>query len=229
MTTKTYSAKPADIRRQWYVVDASDEVLGRLATRVASVLRGKHKPQFTPHLDVGDFVVVINAERVKLTGAKLEQKMFRRHSGYPGGLTSIPYERLLQTHPERAIERAVWGMLPKTSLGRKQLRKLKVYKGDAHPHRSQKPVSVSAEELGVVAARAAAEAAKAPPAPKPTRKPKPKRPAKAKAEPAAAQAQAKPKPKRARSRRKGGDDTPARTPEVAEPEPAAADVTKEEE
>jgi len=139
MTTKTYSARAGDVSRHWFVLDATDQVLGRLATRVATVLRGKHKPPFTPHLDVGDFVVVVNAERVKLTGQKLDQKLFRRHTGYPGGLVEIPYRRLLETHPERAIERAVWGMLPKGRLGRQVRRKLKVYAGPDHPHASQKP------------------------------------------------------------------------------------------
>lgn len=139
MTTKTYSARAGDVSRHWFVVDATDQVLGRLATRVATVLRGKHKPPFTPHLDVGDFVVVVNAEKVKLTGQKLDQKLFRRHTGYPGGLVEIPYRRLLETHPERAIERAVWGMLPKGRLGRQVRHKLKVYAGPNHPHESQKP------------------------------------------------------------------------------------------
>jgi large subunit ribosomal protein L13 len=136
---KTYSAKPGEVERRWYVVDAEGQVLGRLATRVATILRGKHKPQFTPHLDVGDFVVVVNAEKIKLTGKKLTDKWYRRHSGYPGGLSSLWYAKLLETHPDRAIRKAVWGMLPKTSLGRQQLRKLKVYAGVDHPHRAQKP------------------------------------------------------------------------------------------
>jgi large subunit ribosomal protein L13 len=139
VNTKTYSARPGDVGRTWFVVDATDQVLGRLATRVATVLRGKHKPPFTPHLDVGDFVVVVNAGKVKLTGNKLDKKLFRRHSGYPGGLKEIPYRRLLETHPERAIERAVWGMLPKGRLGRQLKGKLKVYPGPDHPHGSQQP------------------------------------------------------------------------------------------
>ncbi len=136
---KTYSARAGDVSRHWFVVDANDQVLGRLASRVASILRGKHKPPFTPHLDVGDFVIVVNAEKVKLTGNKLDRKLYRRHTGYPGGLVEIPYRRLLETHPERAIERAVWGMLPKGRLGRQLRRKLKVYAGPDHPHESQKP------------------------------------------------------------------------------------------
>lgn len=143
MTTKTFSAKPGEFVRSWYLVDADGEVLGRLATRVATVLRGKHKPVFTPHTDTGDFVVVVNAEKVKLTGRKLDDKKYRRHSEYPGGLTEISYRKLLDTHPERAIERAVWGMLPHNRLGRKLLRKLKVYAGTDHPHASQKPAPLS--------------------------------------------------------------------------------------
>jgi large subunit ribosomal protein L13 len=136
---RTYSAKPHEVGRAWFVLDATDQVLGRLATRVATVIRGKHKPPFTPHLDLGDFVIVINAEKVKLTGNKLDAKQFRRHTGYPGGLVEIPYRRLLETHPERAIEQAVYGMLPKGRLGRELRLKLKVYAGPNHPHSSQKP------------------------------------------------------------------------------------------
>lgn len=142
---KTFSAKTGEFVRRWYVVDAQDAVLGRLATRIATVLRGKHKPVYTPHTDVGDFVVVINAEKIKLTGGKLDKKLYRRHSEYPGGLTEIPYRRLLETHPERAIERAVWGMLPHTRLGKRQMRKLKVYAGTEHPHGSQKPETLAVE------------------------------------------------------------------------------------
>ena len=142
---KTYSAKPREVGRRWFVVDAEGQVLGRLATRVATVIRGKHKPPFTPHLDVGDFVVVVNAEKVKLTGNKLDRKLFRRHTGYPGGLVEIPYRRLLETHPERAIESAVWGMLPKGRLGRQLRHKLKVYPGPKHPHESQKPEVLSVD------------------------------------------------------------------------------------
>lgn len=145
---KTYSAKPGEVERRWYVVDADGKVLGRLASEIARVLRGKHKPQYTPHVDVGDFVVVVNAERIALTGKKLSDKWFRDHSGYPGGLKSIWYERLLETHPERAIERAVWGMLPKTRLGRKMVKKLKVYRGPDHPHAAQQPEPL---DIGAVA------------------------------------------------------------------------------
>ena len=139
MVLKTYSAKAGEVERVWYVVDAEGLALGRMCTRIAMVLRGKHKPQFTPHMDTGDFVVVVNAEKILLTGQKREQKMFYRHSGHPGGLTEIPYDKLLQTHPERAVQRAVWGMLPKGRLGRQLIKKLKVYAGPDHPHAAQQP------------------------------------------------------------------------------------------
>lgn len=139
-----------DIRRidprRWVLFDASGQVLGRLAARVAAVLRGKDKPAFTPHIDGGDFVVVINAEKIRLTGRKLQQKRHFRHSGYPGGLREVTYERLMQTHPERVIEYAVRGMLPNTPLGRKMFAKLKVYRGSEHPHTAQRPVPVGVEE-----------------------------------------------------------------------------------
>ncbi len=136
---RTYTPKPGDVERTWYVIDATDVVLGRLATQVATLLRGKHKATFAPHVDGGDFVIVINAEKVALTGNKREQKLAYRHSGYPGGLRAVPYSKLLETHPERAIEKAVRGMVPKTTLGRGQLSKLKVYAGAEHPHAAQKP------------------------------------------------------------------------------------------
>ncbi len=136
---RTYSPRPADIDPQWFVVDAADMVLGRLATRVAHVLRGKHKPTFAPHMDTGDHVIVVNAAKVRLTGAKPEQSMSRRHSGYPGGLKSISFGNLLQTRPERLVEQAVRGMLPKNTIGRAQIRKLKVYAGSEHPHVAQQP------------------------------------------------------------------------------------------
>ena len=136
----TQSAKPGEIDRHWYVVDADDLVLGRLATRLATVLRGKHRPTFTPHVDTGDFVIVVNAEKVKLTGRKREQKTYYRHSGWAGGLKEITADKVLGgAHPERVIEHAVRGMLPKNSLGRKLFRKLKVYAGPDHPHAAQKP------------------------------------------------------------------------------------------
>lgn len=136
---RTVSAKESEVERNWYVVDATDQSLGRLASKVASVLRGKHRPDFTPHADAGDFVVVINAEKVKLTGKKLTDKRWYHHSGYPGGLYSEAYGDLLERKPAFVIEKAVKGMLPKTSLGRKCFRKLKVYAGPTHPHAAQKP------------------------------------------------------------------------------------------
>ncbi len=135
----TYMAKPNEVERKWYVVDAADKVLGRLASEVAVILRGKHKPTFTPHVDTGDFVIVINAEKVKLTGNKLKQKQYRRHSGHPGGLKSIDYGTLLQKNPEKAVRLAVKGMLPHNKLGRAQIKKLKVYRGAEHNHQAQKP------------------------------------------------------------------------------------------
>ena len=136
----TQSAKPAEVEQRWYVVDATDQVLGRLATRLATVLRGKHKPIYTPHVDTGDFVVVVNAEKVRLTGRKLEQKVYHRHTGWPGGLKTTTAAKVLGgAHPERVLESAVRGMLPKNHLGRKMFAKLKVYAGASHPHAAQKP------------------------------------------------------------------------------------------
>lgn len=135
----TFSPKPGDIERNWHVVDATDVVLGRLASQVAQLLRGKHKPIFAPNADTGDFVIVINAEKVALTGNKREQKIAYRHSGYPGGLKKTPYSHLLETKPERAIHLAVKGMLPHNKLGRKMATKLKVYAGNEHPHAAQQP------------------------------------------------------------------------------------------
>jgi large subunit ribosomal protein L13 len=136
---KTHSTKPSEITRDWWLVDADGVVLGRLASEVAKRLRGKHKPNFAPHLDVGDHVVVVNASRVLLTGNKVRAKKQYRHSGYPGGLKAVSYERLLQTRPEIAIEKAVKGMLPGNRLGRAMLRKMKVYAGSEHPHAAQNP------------------------------------------------------------------------------------------
>lgn len=136
---KTYMAKPADVDRKWYVIDASNQTLGRLATEVATILRGKHKPTFTPHVDTGDFVIVINAEKVRLTGNKLSQKKYRHHTGYPGGLKEMDYETLLRRKPEKAIEMAVKGMIPHNRLGDQVFKKLKVYRGSEHPHQAQKP------------------------------------------------------------------------------------------
>ena len=137
---RTFSPKDSDITRQWHVIDASGVVLGRLASQAAVLLRGKHKPIFAPHVDTGDFVIVINADKIELSGNKLEQKRAYRHSGYPGGLRSVSYAELMDSRPERAVEKAVRGMLPKNSLGRKTLRKLKVYAGPDHPHKAQQPV-----------------------------------------------------------------------------------------
>jgi large subunit ribosomal protein L13 len=136
---RSYIPKMDEITREWVVMDASDQVLGRLATEVARFLRGKHKPEFTPHLDTGDFVVVINADKVRLTGAKLEDKVYYRHSGRPGNLKSETARERMDKYPERVIQAAVWGMLPKNRLGRKLLKKLKVYSGSEHPHQAQQP------------------------------------------------------------------------------------------
>jgi large subunit ribosomal protein L13 len=137
---KTYSAKPREIEQKWYVVDAEAQTLGRLATRIADVLRGKGKPQYTPHVDSGDFVVVVNAEKIRVTGKKLEQKVYYRHSGYPGGLRERTLAEQLERRPEEVLRRAVRGMLPKNRLAAVQLRKLKVYAGAEHPHGAQNPV-----------------------------------------------------------------------------------------
>lgn len=137
--TRTFSPTPTDIRREWLVIDAQDVVLGRLASHAAALLRGKHKPTFAPHMDMGDYVVIINADKVVLTGQKAQQKKAYRHSGYPGGLTGVSYTELLENNPVRAVEKAVRGMLPKNTLGREQLKKLKVYSGSEHPHQAQQP------------------------------------------------------------------------------------------
>jgi large subunit ribosomal protein L13 len=136
---RTYSPKASELSHEWFVIDATDVVLGRLATHAATLLRGKHKPTFAAHMDNGDFVIIINADKVALTGAKLAQKKAYRHSGYPGGLTATTYSELLEKNPERAIEKAIRGMLPKNSLGDQQLGKLKVYRGATHPHAAQQP------------------------------------------------------------------------------------------
>ncbi len=140
---KTVSAKFEADRRKWIVVDAEDQVLGRLASQIAMRLRGKHLPQFTPHVDVGDFVVVINAEKVKLTGRKWDQKVYYRHSGYIGGLKAVTARKLNQENPEKIIRLAVWGMLPRNRLGRKLVKKLKVYRGSDHPHEAQQPTKLA--------------------------------------------------------------------------------------
>jgi len=136
---KTYSAKPGSVEQAWYVVDANGKTLGRMASAIASRLRGKHKPEFTPHTDTGDFIVVVNAGKVKVTGNKAKAKIYHHHTGHPGGLKSISFEKLVEKAPEQAIELAVRGMLPKNPLGRAMARKLKVYSGSEHPHAAQQP------------------------------------------------------------------------------------------
>ncbi len=141
-TQKTFMAKPQEVERRWYVVDAKDKVVGRLASKIAMVLMGKHKPQYTPHVDAGDFVVVINASRVRFTGRKWEQKCYYRHSGYPGGLKVKKAKELLESKPEEILRHAVRGMLPKNNLGRRLLKKLKIYPGESHPHQAQQPAKL---------------------------------------------------------------------------------------
>lgn len=141
----TYMARPASVERQWYVIDATDMVLGRLATQVATLLRGKHKPTFTPHVDTGDYVIVVNAEKIRLTGKKLDQKMYRHHTGYVGGLKETPYRVLMVKKPDFAFKEAVRGMLPKGPLGYQMLKKLHVYAGPEHEHAAQKPVVFEAK------------------------------------------------------------------------------------
>lgn len=136
---RTFTEKKEEIEREWYVVDAEGQTLGRLASRIAPLLKGKHKPTYTPHLDCGDFVIIVNAEKVRVTGRKLDQKLYYHHSGYPGGLKSISLRDQLDRYPERVLEAAVRGMLPKNKLGRRMVKKLKVYAGDSHPHQAQQP------------------------------------------------------------------------------------------
>jgi len=137
---KTYSAKSHEVQGDWFVIDASNQVLGRLSTEIARRLRGKHKPEFTPHADMGDYIIVINADKVAVTGNKAKDKMYYRHTGYVGNLKSASFEKMMETHPERVIEIAVKGMLPKNPLGRAMYRKLKVYAGGQHPHAAQQPI-----------------------------------------------------------------------------------------
>jgi len=144
MRRQTYFAKPSEINQTWHHVDAEDEVLGRLATRIARVLMGKHKPEYTPHIDTGDYVVVTNAEKIRITGRKKQQKFKTRYSGYPGGLKKQPWGEVLEKHPERLIEDAVQRMLPKGRLGRRMYKKLKVYRGPEHPHQAQQPHPLNA-------------------------------------------------------------------------------------
>ncbi len=144
---RTYSPKPGDVQRQWHVIDATDVVLGRLAVQAATLLRGKHKPTYAPHVDSGDFVVVVNAGKVALTGDKRQTKLAYRHSGYPGGLRSVTVGELLEKDPRKAVEKAVWGMLPKNKLSRQLLKKLKVYAGPEHPHAAQQPRSFEITQI----------------------------------------------------------------------------------
>jgi large subunit ribosomal protein L13 len=137
---KTFSAKSEDIRRDWFLVDATGKTLGRLSTEIAHRLRGKHKPEFTPHVDTGDYIVVVNAEKIRVTGNKLKDKMYHRYTGYVGNLKSMPLEKLMEEHPERALELSVKGMLPRNSLGRKMFSKLRVFKGPDHTHEAQQPI-----------------------------------------------------------------------------------------
>jgi len=136
---RTFTGKKEEIEREWFVVDATGQTLGRLASQIAPILRGKHKPTYTPHLDCGDFVIVVNADKVQVTGRKMDQKFYYRHSGYPGGLKQISLRDQLNRHPERVIQAAVKGMLPKNKLGRQMIKKLKIYAGDEHPHQAQQP------------------------------------------------------------------------------------------
>ena len=140
---KTYSAKTGEVNQAWFIVDATDKTLGRLASEIAHRLRGKHKPEYTPHIDTGDYIVVVNAEKVKVTGAKSTDKMYHHHTGYPGGLKSFSFEKLIERAPERVIQRAVKGMLPRNPLGRAMFRKLKVYAGSEHPHTAQQPETLN--------------------------------------------------------------------------------------
>ena len=144
---RTYSPKASELSHEWFVIDATDVVLGRLASQAATLLRGKHKPTFANHMDNGDFVVIINADKVALTGSKLAQKKAYRHSGYPGGLTATSYAELLEKSPEKAVEKAIRGMLPKNSLGDQMLKKLKVYSGSEHPHEAQQPKTFVIDQI----------------------------------------------------------------------------------
>ena len=143
---KTYYAKPNEVAREWLLIDAQDQVLGRVASKAAHILRGKHKPPYTPHVDTGDFVVIINADKIRVTGKKLTDKEYYRHSGYPGGLKCETFEEAMEKHPERVIEHAIKGMLPKNTLGRAMAKKLKVYAGAEHPHMAQQPREIKMED-----------------------------------------------------------------------------------
>ena len=183
MSTKTFSPRPRDIERRWYVIDADGAILGRLASEVAKILRGKHKPIFAPHADTGDHVIVVNARGVRLSGGKETEKVYWRHSGYPGGIRGIRYDRLLAERPALAVEKAIKGMLPKNRLGRQMFGKLAVYEGPDHPHRAQQPAALA---IGQIPKWEGLPAPKAAPAPKPEPKPQPKPKATAKAKAATA-------------------------------------------
>lgn len=145
---KTYSAKPREVEAKWYLIDANGKTLGRLASTIANILRGKHKPEYTSHIDTGDFVIVINADKIKVTGKKETQKIYHHHTGYPSGLRSISYKDMMEKHPTRALEKAVKGMLPHNTLGDEQFQKLKIYAGSEHPHEAQQPIEY--KELEVI-------------------------------------------------------------------------------
>ena len=144
---KTYSAKPREVEAKWYLIDASGKTLGRLSTTIANILRGKHKPQYTPHIDTGDFVIVVNADKIKVTGKKETDKIYYHHTGYPSGLRSISYQDLMEKHPTRALEKSVRGMLPHNTLGEEQFKKMKIYAGPDHPHEAQKPIEYKELEV----------------------------------------------------------------------------------
>jgi len=215
VTMKTYSPRPRDIERRWYVVDADGAVLGRLASEVAKILRGKHKPIFAPHMDTGDHVIVVNARGVRLTGGKDESKIYWRHSGYPGGIRGESYATLLSERPALAVERAVKGMLPKNRLGRSMVRKLNVYEGPEHPHEAQRPVNLA---IGEVPVWEGLPAPAPPPAPKPAPKqPAPKAKASAKSTSSAKPKAASAKPKAASAKPKASSGTkgPAKAEDTA--------------
>lgn len=199
---KTYSPRPRDIERRWYVIDASGAVLGRLATEVAAVLRGKHKPIFATHMDTGDHVIVVNAKEVRLTGGKETRKFAYRHSGYPGGLTATPYDRLLERRPAFAVEKAIRGMLPKNRLGRAMVKKLKVYEGPEHPHAAQQPQAL---RLGEVPRWEGLPRAEQPPAKAAATRPEPSKPATKRS--TAERAPAKPPVKKTTARRSAAKTT----------------------
>ena len=142
---KTYSAKPLEVERKWYVIDADGEILGRLATKVASILRGKNKPEYTPHIDTGDFVIIINAEKIRVTGKKITDKKYYHHTGFPGGLKTATFKELMEKNPTLALEKAIKGMLPHNTLGDEQFQKLNIYAGPEHPHAAQKPITIEKE------------------------------------------------------------------------------------